>query len=235
MSRKELLQTIQDIENGLAMNPTGEILERLINRFARAQKNLSALDEKKSENQPTGKTGQLPTKSEMQEWQKKAEKEIQETHDEIANMQGNEKAEQLGKKLVTQYANMVEREQQFENRVSVGRASETSVTVPAVFVKIANEDRLLTQTEIVGYLKTYFKRVATSERMKAGQYTAAYASDMGKTVWRLFDGWNLIYKETKEGSEWPPMVDIFPGWKSAQQAHKVTADVLWRWASNRKQ
>lgn len=54
MSRKELLQTIQDIENGLAMNPTGEILERLTNRLTRAKNNLALL-EKKSESQPIEK------------------------------------------------------------------------------------------------------------------------------------------------------------------------------------
>ena len=46
--RSELIQTIQDIENGLAMNPTGEILERLTSRLARAKAKLDGLDEKKS-------------------------------------------------------------------------------------------------------------------------------------------------------------------------------------------
>jgi hypothetical protein len=232
MSRKELLQTIQDIENGLAMNPTGEILERLNNRLARAQKNLAALDEKKSESQPREDTGpanvNLPTVANMQEWAKGVQSKPEE-NDELLAWVKTAPIEPLTKEEQEAFQTFK------QTRVSIGRASETSVTVPAVFVKIAGEDRLLTQTEIVGYLKTYFKRVATSERMKSGQYTAAYASDMGKTVWRLFDGWNLIYQETKEGSEWPPMVDIFPGWKNAQQAHKVTADVLWRWASNRKE
>jgi hypothetical protein len=242
MTVKEIIESIEVMRNGLSLNPGEREKQILEKNIARAQAELKKRsDEKKTESQLTGNPGQappnvtLPTVADLQEWQKKAEKEIQKTHEEIANIQGDENDEFLGKKLVTQYANMVEREQQFETRVSVGRASETSVTIPAVFVKIAGEDRLLTKSEIVGYLKTYFKRVATSERMKAGQYTTAYASDMGKTVWRLFDGWNLIYKETQEGSEWPPMVDIFPGWKNAQQTHKITADILWRWASNRKQ
>jgi hypothetical protein len=224
MSRNELLQTIQDIENGLAMNPTGEILERLTNRLARAQKNLAALDEKKSQSQPIEKLEQLP-KTPIRDAAAKVPQETKKQVEEWANKLEHEAQNQATDQEQSQRA--------FETRVSVGRASETSVTIPAVHVKIAGEDRLLTQSEIITLLKTYFKRVATSERMKAGQYTAAYASEMGKTVWRLFDGWNLIYKETQEGSEWPPMVDIFPGWKNAQQAHKVTADVLWRWASNR--
>jgi hypothetical protein len=218
MNKAEIQEHIKRLKNGRAATSDAHQIELIDLGLSKYRKMLADL-EKKSE-EPTGKTGELerqnerrlPTKEEIQAWEKGMERDSQ---NQAAIQQQTAKA--------------------FETRVSVGRASETSVTVPAVFVKIAGEDRLLTQTEIVGYLKTYFKRVATSERMKGGQYTAAYASDMGKTVWRLFDGWNLIYKETQEGSEWPPMVDIFPGWKNAQQAHKVTADVLWRWASNRKQ
>jgi hypothetical protein len=218
MNKAEIQEHIKRLKNGRAATSDAHQIELIDLGLSKYRKMLADL-EKKSE-EPTGKTGELerqnerrlPTKEEIQAWEKGMEIDSQ---NQSADQQQTAKA--------------------FETRVSVGRASETSVSVPAVFVKIAGEDRLLTQTEIVGYLKTYFKRVATSERMKGGQYTAAYASDMGKTVWRLFDGWNLIYKETQEGSEWPPMVDIFPGWKNAQQAHKVTADVLWRWASNQKQ
>jgi hypothetical protein len=37
MTPAELKATFEDIENGLAMNPTGEILERLTNRLERAK------------------------------------------------------------------------------------------------------------------------------------------------------------------------------------------------------
>ncbi len=137
--------------------------------------------------------------------------------------------------LKNQHRDQAESIQAFEvNRVVVGRAAEITVTIPVAEVKIAGEIRQLTQTEIIGLLKTYFKRVAIS-MAKEGQYTRSYASEMGKTVWRLFDGWNLIYKQTNESAAWPPMDDVFPGWKHAQQVHKVTADVLWRWASNREE
>lgn len=53
MTRKDLLQTIQDIENGLAMNPTGEILERLTNRLERAKNQLQQLEQKKSDLEQT--------------------------------------------------------------------------------------------------------------------------------------------------------------------------------------
>jgi len=229
LTDKDIYGLIEAMENGIAIKPIGEEAEALkisIGRaFAELDRRTKERDEKKS-NEPTGKTGQLeqpnemrlPTKAELGAWAKEMESAATEKEKEEAR-----------------YHEFMEQKIQNESRVSVGRASETTVTIPVAEVKIGDTVRQLTQTEIVGYLKTYFKRVATGEKMKAGQYTNAYASEMGKTVWRLFDGWNLIYKETQEGSEWPPMVDVFPGWKNAQQAHKVTADVLWRWASNRKE
>ena len=144
-------------------------------------------------------------------------------------------ADQVEREAKNPHRDQAESIQAFEvNRVVVGRAAEITVTIPVAEVKIAGEIRQLTQTEIIGLLKTYFKRVAIS-MAKEGQYTRSYASEMGKTVWRLFDGWNLIYKQTNESAAWPPMDDVFPGWKHAQQVHKVTADVLWRWASNREE
>jgi len=232
--RSELIQTIQDIENGLAMNPTGEILERLTSRLARAKAKLDGLDEKKSV-EPSANQGQLPTKTELQEWQKKAEKEIRQTHEEIANMQGNEKAEHLGKKLITQYANMVEREQ----RVIAKIENPKPITVPVVEMDFKDRygntyTRALDQADILSLLKTYFKRVAVSPKMEDKRFSEAYGSNMGKMVHKLFQGWNTIYNETQEGAAWPPLEDVFPGLGRASQSQKVNAEILWRWASNDK-
>lgn len=67
--RKELLQTIADIENGLAMNPTGEILERLTNRLQRAKDQLAKLDEqqKKSIQQVESPKAELPKPNPLRE------------------------------------------------------------------------------------------------------------------------------------------------------------------------
>ena len=70
--RAELIQTIKDIENGLAVNPTGEILERLTSRLARAKSKLAELDEKKSAPQPTEKPEQLPDLEQRREQENKA-------------------------------------------------------------------------------------------------------------------------------------------------------------------
>ena len=70
--RAELIQTIKDIENGLAVNPTGEIMERLTSRLARAKSKLAELDEKKSDPQPTEKPEQLPDLEQRREQENKA-------------------------------------------------------------------------------------------------------------------------------------------------------------------
>lgn len=94
--------------------------------------------------------------------------------------------------------------------------------------------RKLTQADILSLLKTYFKRVATSSKMEERRYSEAYGSQMGKTVYKLFQGWNTIYNATQEGAAWPPMEDCFPGFRRASQDQKVNAEILWRWASNKK-
>jgi len=215
MSRKELLQTIQDIENGLAMNPTGEILERLTNRLERAKKNLAALDEKKSESQPLEKSEKpapqnemrLPTKAELGAWAKGMQNE-----------------------------NPIEP----QRRVIAVIENPEPITVPVVQIEFKDRDgnpyiKSLDQVDILTILKTYFKRVATSAKMDAKRYSEAYNSDMGKMVYKLFQGWNLIYNETQEGAAWPPLVDVFPGFGRASLEQKVNAQVLWRWASNGKE
>ena len=94
--------------------------------------------------------------------------------------------------------------------------------------------RAMDQTDILTLLKTYFKRVTTSAKMEGKRYSEAYNSDMGKTVYKLFQGWNIIYNETQEGAAWPPLADVFPGLGRASQQQKVNAEILWRWASNNK-
>lgn len=220
-------------------NKTGKDLYLKIKEECEAELRRRSLEKKSVE--PTGKTEQLPpnvtlpTVAEMQEWQKKAEKEIRQTHEEIANMQGDEKAEHLGKKLITQYANMVEREQ----RVIAKIENPAPITVPLVEMEFRDREgnayiRALDQAGIIALLKTYFKRVAISPKMEAKRYSEAYGSDMGKMVYKLFQGWNTIYNETQEGAAWPPLVDCFPGLGRASQTQKVNAEILWRWASNDK-
>ncbi len=114
------------------------------------------------------------------------------------------------------------------------------MTIPVVGIEFKDqkgnvEIRELDQVEIISLLKTYFKRVAMSKAMEEKRYSDAYGSEMGKTVYKLFQGWNTIYKETQEGSTWPQLEDCFPGYGRASLLQKVNAELLLRWARNEKQ
>ena len=230
MSIQEVEKAIQDTEIALSANPTGRTKELLLIGLQAFQDILLAEQLKKNEVQPLEKSEQLPTKREMGEWQKKAEKEIQQTHEEIKNMQGDEKAEYLGKKLINQYANMVEREQ----RVIAAINTAPVISIPVVEITLTSSTKQLNRGDIMAMLKTYFKRVATSKAMEAGRFSDAYGGSMGQDTYKLFQGWNAIYQETQEGTAWPPLVDVFPGWGRASQGQRVNAEILWRWATNEK-
>ena len=211
--RSELIQTIQDIENGLAMNPTGEILERLTSRLARAKAKLDGLDEKKSV-ELSANQGQLPEPA-MTGYIPTVERDLK-----------------------TQHRDQTESIQAFEvNRVVIARIENPKpVAVPVVEMDFKDRysnvyTRKLDQADIIALLKTYFKRVAV-RMAKDGQYTDAYTSSMGQTVWKLFNGWHLIHKKTGEGVDYPVKEECFPGLKNASQAQKVCAELLHRWASN---
>lgn len=236
MSDEQIRKAIEKFNKKLPLIPEGEDRDLCLVGLENFQNELARRNQKKSESQPTGNTRQLPpnvtlpTVAEMQEWQKKAEKEIQQTHEEIANMKGDDKAEYLGKRLITQYANMVEREQRVIGTVNAAPV----ITVHVVEIALSSGTKQMNRTEIMTMLKTWFKRVATSKAMEEGRFSDAYGGAMGQDTWKLFNGWRMIYNETKEGTEYPPLLDCFPGYKNAKTIHKVNAEILWRWASNDK-
>ena len=123
---------------------------------------------------------------------------------------------------------------QGETRVIGTITSAPVISIPVVVIDLTSGTKCMNRAEIMTMLKTWFKRVATSKAMEEGRYMDAYGGSMGQDTYKLFNGWNMIYKETKEGSAWPPMVDCFPGYKNASAVQKVNAELLWRWASNDK-
>lgn len=151
-------------------------------------------------------------KDEVAEWAEKVEREANET-EKIRELSGN---------------------YQGETRVIGTITAAPVITVPAVFIELSSGTKIMNRTEIMTMLKTWFKRVATSKAMEEGRFSDAYGGAMGQDTYKLFQGWNVIYNETKEGAAWPPLVDVFPGFSRASQDQKVNAQVLWRWASNDK-
>jgi hypothetical protein len=225
LTDKQIHEAIEAMQNGIAIKPNSEEAEALQVSINRAYAELERRAQKKSE--LSGNAGQLQ-KSESEETEKikravlNPSLGIQNTYD-VREME-----------VQAQHADTAQSEQAFkiqENRVVVGRASDVVVTVPVAEVLVGGKLRVLTQTEILGLLKTYFKGVATGASMMNGQYSKAYSGEMSQTVYRLFDAWNLIYQQTNEGAAWPPLVDCFPGWNRARQEYKISGEILWRWAS----
>lgn len=225
MSDFDIQKAIETFNKKLPLIPEGEDRDLCLVGLENFQSELQRRAQKKSD-QPTGKTGQLeqqpekrlPTKEELQAWERGMEKDNQ-----------------------NQHRDQSESVQAFEaNRVVIAKIENPEpMTVPVVEMEFKDRDgnaytRALDQADISSLLKTYFKRVAVSPKMEAKRYSEAYGSEMGKMVYKLFQGWNTIYNETEEGAAWPPLEDVFPGLGRASQSQKVNAEILWRWASNDK-
>ncbi len=224
MSDAEIRKAIETFNQKLPLIPEGEDRVLCLVGLENFQNELARRAQKKSM-EPSANQGQLeqperrlPTKEELQAWEKGMEKSAQNQH--------RDQAESV---------------QAFEpNRVVIAKIENPEpITVPVVEMEFKDAKgntytRALDQADILSLLKTYFKRVAVSPKMEAKRYSEAYGSDMGKMVYKLFRGWNTIYNETQEGAAWPPMEDVFPGLSRASQSQKVNAEILWRWASNEK-
>ena len=232
MTVKEIIESIEVMRNGLSLNPGEREKQILLKNIGRAQSELQKREDQKKSVEPSANQGQLQktpirdasarvpqeTKEEVAAWAKKVEHEAQNQHRDQA-----------------------ESTQAFEpTRVVIAKIENpTPITVPVVEMEFKDAkgntySRALDQADILSLLKTYFKRVAVSPKMEAKRYSEAYGSEMGKMVYKLFQGWNTIYNETQEGAAWPPLADCFPGMGRASQTQKVNAEILWRWASNEK-
>lgn len=191
-------------------NQTGKDLYLKIKDECEAE--LKRRAQKKSV-EPTENQGHLPQKPELEAWAKEIEREV---------VQQNLMQEQSVKAFETK-------------TLVIGTVTAAPViTVPVVEIALSSGTKQMNRAEIMTMLKTWFKRVATSKAMEEGRFSDAYGGAMGQDTYKLFQGWNVIYNETKEGAAWPPLADVFPGLSRASQQQKVNAEILWRWASNDK-
>lgn len=217
LSNSQIEQAIETMQKGIDIKPNSPEAVELQTSIDRALEELQRRAQKKSM-EPSEKPGQLSQKPELEAWAKQIESEA---------VQQNQRQEQSVKAFEP------------DRRVIARIENPEPSTVPVVEIEFKDAKgkaytRALDQTDILTLLKTYFKRVATSAKMEGKRYSEAYNSDMGKTVYKLFQGWNIIYNETQEGTAWPPLADVFPGLGRASQQQKVNAEILWRWASNDK-
>lgn len=232
MTVKEIIESIEVMRNGLSLNPGEREKQILTKNIERAQTELKKREDQKKSEQPSANQGQLeqpertlPTKEELQAWDLGMEKSDEQLEEEWRNLPKEEKARQHREFI----ADMDKR-----HRVIGTVATAPVITIPVVEIALSSGTKQMNRAEIMTMLKTWFKRVATSKAMEDGRFSDAYGGSMGQDTWKLFNGWRMIYNETKEGTEYPPMLDCFPGYKNAKTMHKVNAEILWRWASNDK-
>ena len=215
LSNAQIEQAIEKMQKGIEIKPNSPESAELQVSIDRALEELKRRAQKKSV-EPSANQEQLPP----------TEKE-KERHEFTPTGQTTYigKAEKI-RELSGNY--------QGETRV-IGTVTDAPViTVPVVEIALSSGTKQMNRTDIMNMLKTWFKRVATSKAMEKGRFSDAYGGAMGQDTYKLFQGWNTIYNETKEGTAWPPMEDCFPGLGRASQSQKVNAEILWRWASNDK-
>lgn len=221
MTVKEIIESIEVMRNGLSLNPGEREKQILTKNIERAQLELQKRsEEKKTENQTSANQGQLLDMEQRREQENKAA--WYEERREKVKANEPEKTRELSGSY------------QGETRVIGTVTAVPVITVPVVEIVLSSGTKQMNRTEIMTMLKTWFKRVATSKAMEEGRFSDAYGGAMGQDTYKLFQGWNVIYNETKEGAAWPPLVDVFPGLARASQQQKVNAEILWRWASNDK-
>lgn len=207
------------MQKGIEIKPNSQEAIELQISIDRALEELQRRAQKKSV-EPTENQGQLPDMEQRREQENKSA--WYEERREKAKANEPEKIRDLSGSY------------QGETRV-IGTVTDAPViTVPVVEIALSSGTKQMNRTEIMTMLKTWFKRVATSKAMEEGRFSDAYGGAMGQDTYKLFQGWNVIYNETKEGAAWPPLADVFPGLSRASQQQKVNAEILWRWASNDK-
>lgn len=233
MKKSEIENHIKRLQNGRAATSDAHQIELIDLGLTKYRKMLAELEKKSVE--PSENQGQLPDVEQRREQENKAQffEERREKAKEEARYQKH-----MEEQVKNQHRDQSESAQVFEpNRVVIARIENPKpVAVPVVEMDFKDRysnvyTRKLDQADIIALLKTYFKRVAV-RMAKDGQYTDAYTSSMGQTVWKLFNGWHLIHKKTGEGVDYPVKEECFPGLKNASQAQKVCAELLHRWASN---
>jgi len=220
LSNKEIQTAIAKMQKGIEIKPNSLESAELKTSIDRALEELQRRGQKKSqpkeEVEPANVT--LPTVANMQEWAKKEQEESQTQSIErvlVATLEPS----QVIQVPVVQIT--LRKEKTFERDGK--RVKET--------FEVKEQ---MTQSEILTMLKTYFKTLVNSENWKAGRYTEGKSGNMGFNVFELFKGWNAIHCITNEGDEYPPVNEVYPGYRHTSQDQRVGAELLYRWATKQQ-
>jgi hypothetical protein len=227
LSNSQIEQAIAKMQKGIEIKPNSPESAELQISIDRALEELKRRGQKKSDELP-GNTGQLEQKPDPM-YQPITPKE----------------------KEGARFHKFMEEKPQNIERVLVATLEPSQVVqVPVVQITLRKEKvferegkrvketfevkEQMTQSEILTMLKTYFKTLVNSENWKAGRYTEGKSGNMGFNVFELFKGWNAIHKITNEGDEYPPVNEVYPGYRHTSQDQRVGAELLHRWATNQQ-
>lgn len=193
MTKQELIETIQAIENGLAMNPTGEMLDRLTNRLHRAKQKLEDIDQKKSDQQPAEKSEQLPTKTEMKDWAKEIDREQRLEQENKAAFFEEKRLQKSGKLPKMPEPGLFEFTKL--QPVTAPQPDQHEIVVRIWLNKredgkTVQELEEFTEAELRDYLQTYFVRIRDSESLKAGNIDKLLRGLMLPNLIGMALGWN---------------------------------------------
>jgi len=188
MTPAELKATIQDIENGLAMNPTGEILERLTNRLERAKAKLAELSQKKSEDQLTGNTGQLTQPIE------KVEELPQPGNIQQAAAKAPDKAKQQ-KEIPQEMKNLIDSGWGKMTEVLSAPTKAIERTIPVQLLGWEHP-KDMNRAQIRAEARRYFQAVFTSAKFKKAHgennLSTLWSMKMYCNLWALCEAYNQL-------------------------------------------
>jgi hypothetical protein len=220
LSNKEIQTAIAVMQKGIEIKPNSPESAELQTSIDRALEELQRRGQKKSQPQEEVEPANvnLPTVANMQEWAKKeqAESQIQSIERVLVATLEPSQVIQVPVVQIT-----LRKEKTFERDGK--RVKET--------FEVKEQ---MTQSEILTMLKTYFKTLVNSENWKAGRYTEGKSGNMGFNVFELFKGWNAIHKITNEGDEYPPVNEVYPGYRHTSQDQRVGSELLYRWATKQQ-
>jgi hypothetical protein len=209
MTPAELKATIQDIENGLAMNPTGEILERLTNRLERAKAKLAELSQKKSE-ELTGNPGQL-TETE------KIKRAVLNPSNGIPAL--NETPE----KLKADAEKLVDSGWQKMNAVLSAPVQTTERTIPVLLLGWEHPKEM-NRAQIRAEARRYFQAVFTSAKFKKAygenDLSALWSMKMFCNLWALCQAYTQLTNISFE------MIELLQNYWSYTPANQDVANDL---------
>jgi len=243
LSDGDIQKAIQKMQKGIEIKPGSEEAIELQTSIDRALEELQRRAQKKSV------SGEAPKESSRQEFFKKQAQEYRESGlDHLAD--------KVAQEVQSMHLAQIESAKAFESnsieRVLVATVEPAQVVkVPVVQITLRKEKVIehegkrvkqtfevkeqMTQSEILTMLKTYFKTLVNSENWKAGRYTEGKSGNMGFNVFELFKGWNAIHNITNEGEPYPPVNEVYPGYRHTSQDQRVGAELLLRWAKNENQ